>query len=135
MYACEHFRVQILREFRDEFRDEIRDIRENMATKGDLTKLAENMATKGDLTKLAENMATKGDLGLVIEAQVRPDVARTKGDDYATPYLARSIQDLVDQLPLEIILSGPEELQVRSSPCLGFAKRFCLLPWLAEFAG
>jgi len=109
--------VQILREFREE----IRDIRQNMATKEDLNKMAskEDLGlVMKDLKKLAENTASKGDLGLVIEAQVRPDVARTKGDDYAMPYLARSIQDLVDQLPLESILSGPEELQVRSSPIL-----------------
>jgi hypothetical protein len=45
-------------------------------------------------------------------------VARTKGDDNAMPCVVRSIQNLVDQLPLESIPSGPEELQVRSSPIL-----------------
>ena len=117
--------MQILREFRDE----IRDIRQNMASKEDLNKMASKMAK--ELKKLAENTASKGDLGLVIKAQVRPEVARTKGDDYAMPYLARSIQDLVDQLPLESILSGPEELQVRCSPILFWSCKKILSPPMA----
>jgi hypothetical protein len=128
--------MQILSDFREEVRKEFCDIRQNMATKEDLNNMATNMATKEDLNKLAMNTASKGDLGLLVEALVRPDVARRRGIDYAMPFLARSVQDLVDQLPLETVLVGPEEIQVRSlQSCLGVAERYCPLPWLAELAG
>jgi len=61
--------------------------------------MQENMAT------LKQNMATKGEVGQVLEILSRSYVKDHFGSDFASPFLVRSVQDIVEMMPQEALIA------------------------------